>query len=70
MMTGTKLIAAFAALLALAACGDDGDNDRADDTPFGSTFEQAFDQDPNDEPIEIEGDAGLTVDPTADPIDI
>lgn len=69
MPRGLKLLACAGALLALAACDDDGDDDGAD-LPFGSAFEEAFDQDPNAEPIEVEDDAGLTVEPTAEPVEI
>lgn len=69
MPLGLKLLASVSALLVLTGC-DGGDDDSSDNTPFGSTFQRAFNQDPNDEPIDIEDDAGLALDLAREPTDI
>ncbi len=64
-LTSVLVLAAFA----LAACDDDDDNDTAGgggggggggpQDQFGATFAQAFNADPNSEPIDPQpGDAG------------
>ncbi|MEM1298122.1 MAG: hypothetical protein AAGH68_02500 [Pseudomonadota bacterium] len=61
------LAGAFALLTLVAACGGGGGNGGGGGgAPFGAVFQNAFDQGPNDDPVDVTN-AGLSVDPTAEP---
>jgi hypothetical protein len=53
--------------LALAACDDDGSTAQGIDT-LGDDFVRAFNQDPNDEPLDA-SELTLTLTPTIEPFD-
>lgn len=71
-MTNLKpWLALVAVAMLTVACNDDNDGGEVSqgvDT-LGSDFAEAFDADPNDEPINAQ-DVDLEVDPTIDPFDI
>lgn len=54
--------------LALAACDDDDDATAQGIDTLGDDFVRAFNQDPNDEPLDA-SDIDLTLTPTIEPFD-